>query len=182
MLDLYFILYYNNILYIIFNNVNIFQQDKVVCHLYLKFKENCHNLLRIKNYNSAESEVQKRLKKIVVNDEENYRILKVSNIIKFTIHKFSERTCFHSNINIFNDLQITRLACNQDNGCFYERIVGLFLQSIVMATMPSGKLCLELGFGTSMNSTHAYKKITISGIIQCKILNWWSNDYPYHAD
>jgi hypothetical protein len=74
------------------------------------------------------------------------------------------------------------LACKATDkwNCSKMNVRGLFLQSISMIPLPSGKHNLELEFKNSNYlRTDLCEKITICDIVQCKILNWWSNDYPH---
>jgi len=73
------------------------------------------------------------------------------------------------------------LACNPTDewNCSKIGASGLFLQSVSMTSASSGKYELRFGFETSdYSSASSYREITIHNVVQCKILNWWSKDYP----
>ncbi|XP_008544349.1 transmembrane protein 183A [Microplitis demolitor] len=117
-----------------------------------------------------------KLKKIV-NSHNNAKKENVSinSNDEFNVHSMLEEV----SINTENNCRVLRVTCI--NYGMIPLVNGLILQSVKMDLSPGFKHHrLHLNFSSNCSSKIPTHVVILSGVVDCKVLDWWHPCYPHH--
>lgn len=83
--------------------------------------------------------------------------------------------------NTEENCKILRVACSKY--AMIPLVNGLILQKVKLDLSPTFDYCrLQLTFGTNLLSTTSSQVVILSGVADCKVLDWWHPYYPHQDE